>query len=71
MSDLTNRVQSALRMSFKQFVGNTEEKVNVIVSFLGMLELVKQGMIDVTQERHFEDIQMESAQASVPRYDVL
>ncbi len=68
MSDLTTRVQSALRMSFKQFVGNQEEKVNVIVSFLGMLELVKQGMIDVTQERHFEDIHMESAQTSVPRY---
>ncbi len=68
MSDLTTRVQSALRMSFKQFVGNQEERVNVIVSFLGMLELVKQGMIDVTQERHFEDIHMESTQTSVPRY---
>lgn len=68
MSTLTTRMQSALKMSFKQFVGNTEEKVTVIVSFLGMLELVKQGIIDVTQERHFEDINMETAETAVPRY---
>ena len=68
MSSLTTRMQSALKMSFKQFVGSTEEKVTVIVSFLGMLELVKQGIIDVTQERHFDDISMETTESTVPRY---
>jgi len=68
MSNLTNRMQSALRMSFKDFVGNTEEKVNVIVSFLGMLELVKQGIIDVAQERHFDDIGMEVTTSTTPKY---
>lgn len=68
MSNLTTRIQGALKISFKQFVGNSGEKVNVIVSFLGMLELVKQGMIDVTQEEHFEDIQMEAIDTNVPKY---
>jgi chromatin segregation and condensation protein Rec8/ScpA/Scc1 (kleisin family) len=45
-----------------------EIKVNVIVGFLAMLELVKQGVITVTQEKHFEDIHMETESLGVPRY---
>ncbi len=66
---LTTRITSSLRMSFKQFSGEHKgEKVNVIVSFLAMLELVKEGVLHVTQERHFDDIQMETKQVGVPRY---
>lgn len=68
IESLTKRVQSALQMSFKQFVGNQKEKVNVIVSFLGMLELVKRGIISVEQQNHFEDIRMESGNIDTPRY---
>ena len=67
---LTNRIQSALKMSFKQFVGSQKEKVNIIVSFLGMLELVKRGIISVEQQNHFEDIAMETSNPNqVPRYN--
>ncbi len=46
IENLTKRVQSSLNMSFKDFSGiGKAEKVNVIVSFLAMLELVKQGII--------------------------
>ncbi len=66
---LTNRITSSLRMSFKQFTGEHKgEKVNVIVSFLAMLELVKEGVLQVTQERQFDDIHMETKQVGVPRY---
>jgi segregation and condensation protein A len=68
ITNLTNRVQSALQMSFKQFVGNQKEKVNIIVSFLGMLELVKRGIISVEQQNHFEDIHMETGGIDTPRY---
>ena len=34
-----------------------------------MLELVKQGIIAVTQEKEFGDIQMESYDVGVPRYN--
>ncbi len=68
ITNLTNRVQSALKMSFKQFVGNQKEKVNIIVSFLGMLELVKRGIISVEQQNHFEDIHMETGGINTPRY---
>ncbi len=66
---LTKRIQGALRMSFKTFAGeHKENKVNFIVSFLAMLELVKQGVVHVTQESNFGDIQMETKDVGVPRY---
>lgn len=69
IKDLTGRVQSALRLSFKDFVANKTERVNIIVSFLGMLELVRQGIVTVEQQAHFDDIQMETTEPSaVPRY---
>ncbi len=42
--------------------------IYLIVSFLAMLELVKQGLVRVNQEKHFEDISIESENLSVPRY---
>jgi segregation and condensation protein A len=66
---LTKRIQGQLRMSFKSFAGeHKENKVNFIVSFLAMLELVKQGIVHVTQENNFGDIQMETKEVGVPRY---
>ena len=69
IGNLTKRVQSSLKMSFKDFSGMGKvEKVNVIVSFLAMLELVKQGIIEVNQRDKFEDIHMETKQISTPTY---
>ena len=67
--DLTKRVTASLKMSFKEFThADKAEKVTVIVSFLAMLELVKQGIINVTQEKHFDDIHMETESLGVPKY---
>ena len=69
IESLTKRVSESLKMSFREFSSaHKAEKVNVIVSFLAMLELVKQGVIDVTQEKHFDDIHMATEQVGVPRY---
>lgn len=66
---LTIRIQSSLRTSFKDFSGiGKAEKVSVIVSFLAMLELVKQGLVRVNQENHFDDIEMETESISTPSY---
>jgi segregation and condensation protein A len=73
IGNLTERVTKSLKMSFKDFAGVSktipkEQKVHVIVSFLAMLELVKQGIIHVTQETAGGDIQMETKEVGVPRY---
>ncbi|MDQ2932933.1 MAG: segregation/condensation protein A [bacterium] len=66
---LTTRITSHLRMSFKEFtMEHKENRVHVIVSFLAMLELVKDGVLHVSQEKDFEDIHMETKSVGVPRY---
>ncbi len=69
MDNLSKRIEEGLRTSFKSFakMGQTE-KVNVIVSFLAMLELVKRGSLRVSQENHFDDITMETENIGLPSY---
>jgi segregation and condensation protein A len=69
MDQLAKRVQSAMTLSFKDFAGSTKEKVEVIVSFLALLELVKQGAVAAEQYNQHGDIRIShTASASVPRY---
>ena len=68
IDDLTKRVQSALSVSFRDFVKDKKEKVNVIVSFLALLELFKQGLVHITQADHFSDIKIETKDSNTPRY---
>ncbi len=66
---LTTRITGALRMSFREFTKeHKENRVNVIVGFLAMLELVKQGVLHVSQEKIFDDIHMETTNVGVPQY---
>lgn len=45
--------------SFAELIGNVQERVEVIVSFLALLELVKQRFIRVEQTQYFSDIRIE------------
>jgi segregation and condensation protein A len=62
---LTERITSAMKMSFREFSGKKEgaqtreEKVFVIVGFLAMLELVRNGILDAVQNDHSSDIIIE------------
>ena len=68
IENLTKRVNTCLKMNFHEFAEiSSEKKVNIIVSFLAMLELVKQGVITVTQNKNFEDIEMETENLGVPK----
>jgi chromatin segregation and condensation protein Rec8/ScpA/Scc1 (kleisin family) len=69
ITDLTKRITGALKMSFSQFTaGHKENRLNVIVSFLAMLELVKQGVLQVSQKREYADIEMETKEVGLPKY---
>ena len=64
---LTERIKNSLKMSFKDMHGkvmNKEEKVVMIVGFLAMLELVRQGIMDAVQENDGADIIMEKLEPS-------
>ena len=73
---LQTRVTAALRLSFKEFAHSTSsgqagkpERGDIIVSFLALLELVKQGIIRATQEGEHGDITLESDSVSTPSYE--
>lgn len=68
MTNLTTRVERALSLSFREFTKDKKERLDIIVSFLGMLELVKRGLVAVEQAAPFQDIKLTSAEAALPRY---
>jgi segregation and condensation protein A len=68
MDRLTLRVQKALKLSFSEFSGDAKERVEVIVSFLALLELVKQGVVDASQGATFSDITISNLSAATPNY---
>lgn len=69
IGNLTERIKTSLSMNFKDFARmGKEDKINVIISFLAMLELVKQGVIEVMQEKQFDDIKMHTQETNTPKY---
>lgn len=64
INSLTDRIQNAINFSFKEFTqsqgaqNQEEAKIHIIVSFLAMLELVREGIIDVIQNNSFGDIEI-------------
>lgn len=69
IESLLTRLQKSISASFREFSGvGKKERMQVIVSFLAVLELLKQGMINARQERAFEDITMESNSPGLPSY---
>lgn len=68
MLNLQNRIEKQFTFKFKDFAGSAAERSTVIVGFLAVLEMVKQGMILVTQSTRFTDIEIERNGSSVPKY---
>ncbi|MFC1720885.1 segregation and condensation protein A [Patescibacteria group bacterium] len=70
MDNLAERIKNSFKMSFTEFSGmGKKERVDVVVSFLAMLELVKQNVIDVKQDMKFGDIDIESKEVGTPKYE--
>lgn len=72
---LTERIQKTMKMSFKDFAclpagrpaksATKEEKIIVIIGFLAMLELIRNGILNAMQENNFEDIIIEKQEVMV------
>jgi segregation and condensation protein A len=76
IATLATRISNAFQLSFHEFsktnagnAANKEARHGIIVSFLALLELVKQGIIRAHQGEDFGDIMLEQEVPSVPRYD--
>lgn len=65
LDTLHDRIQKALSVNFSDIVVHSPDgddkskKVYVIVSFLGMLELVRRGFVAAEQDEQFQDIRLQ------------
>lgn len=82
MDKLSERIKGAFNMSFTSFSGrsikkfdNEEEfrdyKRHIALSFLALLELVKQNMILANQNELFEEIDLKSTNINIPEYGII
>jgi segregation and condensation protein A len=69
MDTLAKRVQEAMTLSFGEFSKTAKERIEVIVSFLALLELVKQGAVAAEQFNQHGDIRItHTASHKTPHY---
>jgi segregation and condensation protein A len=68
MKNLQRRIETQLKARFSDIRKEAEEHKTVIVGFLAILELVKQGNVLVSQLGRFDDIEIELEQSGAPRY---
>ena len=68
IAKLQTRIERQLKFGFKDFTGGSTERGTVIVGFLAVLEMVKQGSVMVHQAKKFEDIEIEREGSGTPRY---
>ena len=58
INDLENFLREKVQSSFSDLVEKASDKVEVIVSFLAMLEMIKQRIVEVEQNNLFEEIKL-------------
>ena len=56
MFELIDELPSLGRTSFRQLTGGLVDRIEVVVHFLAILELFKQGHIELDQRERFGDI---------------
>ncbi len=70
VTHLKQRLSAAFKARFSELTGS-RPKAEVIVYFLGILELVRSGSASVTQDALFEDMMIEvEGMASTPQYGI-
>jgi segregation and condensation protein A len=68
IENVRRRVEQQLHYKFSDIRRAEPEHKNVIVGFLAVLELCKQGDLLVRQHSRFADIELEAARSHTPRY---
>ena len=68
MDNLNKRIRQQFKFSFSDIQREHTEHKTVIVGFLAILELFKQGDLLVTQLHRFSDIDVEREETEIPTY---
>ena len=54
--DIIGRIEKGIQASFSDFNKEGQDKSEMIVNFLAVLELARRGLVIVNQEDHFGNI---------------
>lgn len=68
MTRLQSRIASNLMVRFSEFSAGETERKNIIVGFLAILELFKQGNLLIRQGERYADIEIELDKGQIPSY---
>jgi len=58
VTELAQGLPSMGRVSFRRLTAHIDDRIEVIVHFLALLEMYKQGLIDITQSGAFASIEV-------------
>lgn len=64
---LKERIMKAAKTRFRDLTNNASS-IDVVIHFLALLELIKDGFVAAAQDKPFSDIMLESNQVGTPRY---
>jgi segregation and condensation protein A len=56
--EIRNAIMERARFTFRDILGSGRSRVDTVISFLALLELVKQRVVHVVQSSSFEDIEI-------------
>ena len=59
MSELLDELPRAGRITFRRLTAEFAERIDVIIRFLAVLELYKQGAVEIDQPERFGDIEIQ------------
>jgi len=68
MQNLQHRISQFSKVNFSELHAGEPERRVVIVGFLAVLELFKQGNLIINQTQHFSEIEIELDQGQTPSY---
>lgn len=58
INDLEQKLRQKIDSSFSELVSGAKDKIDVIITFLAMLEMVKQKVVAVEQNKLFDEIKL-------------
>lgn len=64
INELQNFLRHKIESSFNEIVSGAEEKIDVIIPFLAMLEMIKQRIINAEQTELFKEIKLKHQNAN-------
>lgn len=62
IGELENYIQTQKHMSFRKLLSKRRTKLNIIMTFLAVLELMKRGRIRIYQDALFDDIMVQAVE---------